>query len=64
MINIIDFFSDLVFVFCLLGVVRLTFNFVQAVLSNPPKQFTLTNFETITHGVILSYIITYLIHSI
>jgi len=64
MINIINFFSDLVFVFCILSIVRLTFNFLRSVFSNPPKTFTLTNVETINYGIALSYIITYIIHLI
>jgi hypothetical protein len=64
MINIINFFSDLVFVFCILSVFKFTLDFFKSVFSNPPKTFTLTNIETINYGIALSYIITYIIHLI
>lgn len=64
MINIIEFFSTLIFVFCLLSTIRLALNFFRAVFSDPPKQLTLTNVETITYGLAISYIITYIIHLI
>jgi len=64
MTNIIDFISTLIFVFCILSTVKLALNFFRAVFSDPPKQFTLTKTENIVYGVVLSYIITYLIYLI
>jgi hypothetical protein len=64
MTNIIEFFSNLIFVFCVLSTIQLSLNFIRAVFSDPPKPFTLTKTENILYGVVFSYIITYLIHLI
>jgi hypothetical protein len=61
MLNIIPAISFFLFVFSLIALLRLGFNFTRALFSNPPKPFEMSISETTIYGIFLSYIITYLI---
>jgi hypothetical protein len=50
------------FLFSIMALIRLVFNFLRALLSTPPKPFELMVHEVAIYGIFLSYIITYLIH--
>ena len=41
---------------------KTTFDFVRAIFSDPPKPFELNKWGTLTYGLFVSYIITYLIY--
>jgi hypothetical protein len=60
--NWLNYLSLFFFVFSLLGTIKLIFNFLSSMLSTPPKPFEMTNLETITYGVFLSYLLTYIIY--
>jgi len=48
-------------VFSLVSVIRLIINFVSALISNPPKKLELSEGALTIYGLLLSYLITYLI---
>jgi hypothetical protein len=48
-------------VFSILFVLRVSYKFISALLSNPPRKLILGNRELIFFGVSLAYVITYLI---
>jgi len=60
MINISTIFLFL-FIFSILGIFRLIFKFFFLLLQNPPQKLILGNKDLIFYGIMLSYIITYLI---
>jgi hypothetical protein len=49
------------FVFSILTNLRLVIKFVSALLQNPPKKMVLSGRELIFNGLMLSYLITYII---
>jgi hypothetical protein len=49
-------------IFSILSLVKLCFNFLSAVFSNPPKEFELTNTENLIYGLLITYILTYIIY--
>lgn len=51
-----------IFLFSIMALTRLIFNFLRALLSTPPKPFELTIYQITIYGIFLSYILTYLIH--
>jgi hypothetical protein len=53
-----------VFVFSILTNLRLVVKFVSALLQTPPKKMVLSNRELIFNGLMLSYLITYIINLI
>jgi hypothetical protein len=53
-----------VFVFSILTNVRLVVKFVSALLHNPPQKMVLSSRELIFNGLMLSYLITYIINLI
>jgi hypothetical protein len=60
--NLMNFVTLFIFVYSLLGTIKLTFNFISAMMSTPPKPFELTNVQMIVNGGFISYIITYIIY--
>jgi hypothetical protein len=62
MINIVEQILTFIFIFSVISLVRLCVNFFRALLSNPPKPFEFEKYETVTYGLFVSYIITYLIN--
>lgn len=50
-----------VFVFSILTNLRLVVKFVSALLQNPPQKLVLSGRELILNGLMLSYLITYII---
>ncbi len=62
MINIFEPILTFIFIFSVISLVRLCFNFFSALLSNPPKPFEFEKYEIIVYGLFVSYIITYLIN--
>lgn len=50
-----------VFVFSILTNLRLVVKFVSALLQNPPQKLVLSSRELILNGLMLSYLITYII---
>jgi|LauGreDrversion4_2_1035121.scaffolds.fasta_scaffold105334_5 hypothetical protein len=64
MLNQIEFYTTFIFIFSLLATIRLTVGFFKSFLSDPPKPFEITNIESITHGLFITYIITFLIYQL
>jgi hypothetical protein len=62
MINIILPALTFLFVFSIIWVMKTVFNFLSALLSTPPKRFELSQIEVFYHGLLISYIITFLIY--
>jgi len=60
MINIETLFLFL-FIFSTLSIFRLIFKFIFLLLQNPPEKLILEKNDLIFYGIMLSYIITYLI---
>jgi len=60
--NLMNFVTLFIFVYSLLGTIRLIFSFISAMMSTPPKPFELTNIQMIVNGGFISYIITYIIY--
>lgn len=58
------YFFIFLFIFSLISLIRLVFNFISALLSNPPKPFILSENLIVYHGITLSYVITFLIYLI
>jgi hypothetical protein len=51
-----------IFIFSIMALLKLIFDFVRAIFSDPPKPFEINKWETLTYGLFVSYIITYLIY--
>jgi hypothetical protein len=51
-----------VFIFSLLGVVRVLAKTIVSLFRTPPTKVEFTNLETIVFGLFMSYIITYLLN--
>jgi hypothetical protein len=62
MLNNLTPLFGFIFVFSVMALLRLSFNFLRAIFSDPPKPFEMDNKETIMYGLFISYIITYLIY--
>lgn len=54
--NIIIFLAT----FAALSIVELTFSFIRAVFSNPPKKFEISKNALIYYGICISYLVTIL----
>jgi len=52
--------STIIFLFCfsILSLLYLTFTFIKALLSNPPKKIELERRDLIYYGICLSFLIT------
>jgi hypothetical protein len=64
MLNQIDFYTNFIFVFSILATIRLIVGFFKSFLSDPPKPFEITTLELTTHGLFVTYIITFLIYQL
>jgi hypothetical protein len=62
MINTLQPIFGFVFVFSIMALLKLGFDFSRAIFSNPPKPFEMDKWETIIYGLFVSYIITYIIY--
>ena len=62
MLNTLQPVFGFVFIFSIMALLKLIFDFVRAIFSDPPKPFELDKWEIITYGLFVSYIITYLIY--
>jgi hypothetical protein len=62
MVNIISALLFFILTFSVLSLIRLGVTFMRALFSTPPKPFEMAKVETITYGLLLSYIITYFIY--
>jgi hypothetical protein len=51
-----------IFIFSLLGVIRVFINFLSSVFKNPPQRLIMTKYEMTIFGLFLSYVITYLLN--
>jgi hypothetical protein len=58
----IDNISLFVFIFSLLGVLRVFVNFLTSVFRNPPQMLVMSKLDIILFGLFLSYTITYLLN--
>ncbi len=58
---VLSYLSVFVFVFSILLLLKNAFNFIGALLSNPPKKFQVTSRETLYIGLASSYFITFII---
>jgi len=61
MFNTLPLFT-LIFIFSILGVIRLVLSFIKNLSMTPPKPFELNKLDLIVYGLFVSYIITYIIH--
>jgi len=64
MLNQIEFYTTFIFIFSILATIRLTVGFFKSFLSDPPKPFEMTTTESVTHGLFITYILTFLIYQI
>jgi hypothetical protein len=62
MLNNLTPIFGFIFIFSIVALLKLTFDFVRAIFSDPPKPFELNKWGTLTYGLFVSYIITYLIY--
>lgn len=62
MINTLTPVFGFVFIFSIMALLKLVFDFSRAIFSNPPKPFEINKWETLIYGLFVSYIITYLIY--
>jgi hypothetical protein len=62
--NLLHYIFLFFFVFSILGVVRLTINFLKSVFSTPPVPFEQTTTELFLNGGFVAYIITFIIYLI
>lgn len=62
MFNLLTPVLTFIFVFSLIWVLRAAFIFFSALFSNPPKPFEISKVEVLAQGLLISYIITFLIH--
>lgn len=62
MLNLLTPILTFIFIFSLIWVLRTAFIFFSALFSNPPKPFEISKSEVLVHGLLISYIITFLIH--
>jgi hypothetical protein len=60
--NMIQPIIGFIFVFSIIAVIRLCVNFIRAFLSTPPKPFEISEGKSIVYGLLLSYVISYLIY--
>ena len=60
--NLIEPITGFIFAFSIVALLRLVTNFSRALLSNPPKPFKISEGKSIIYGLLLSYIITFLIY--
>ncbi len=57
-----NFVTLFIFVYSVLGTLKLTINFLSAMMSTPPKPFELSSVQLVVNGAFMSYIITYIIY--
>lgn len=62
MYNIISPIIGFIFIFSIMALLKLGFDFFRAIYSNPPKPFEMTKLSTLMFGLIISYIITFIIY--
>jgi hypothetical protein len=62
--NILHYLLLFIFVFSVLGFIRIIMNFFKSVFSTPPKPFEQTTTELFINGGFVAYIITFLIYLI
>jgi hypothetical protein len=62
MLNLYQQLTGFIFVFSVIAVLSLLITFIKALTSTPPKPFEMTEREKATYGVLLSYIVSYLIY--
>jgi hypothetical protein len=63
MINILTPVLTFLFVFSIIWIAKTVLNFIGALVSTPPKTFEISKIEILYHGLLLSYIITFLIYT-
>ena len=56
--NVMTYITIFTAVFSTLSLLRLTINFIRALLSNPPNKFEIGGGAIIYYGICLSYLIT------
>jgi len=56
--------SLFLFIFSILSFLRILIKFISALLQNPPQKLELGSGELIFNGLVISYIITYIITNI
>ena len=61
---IMTYFATFIAVFTSLSIIRVSVNFIKALLSNPPKKFEIGVGALIYYGLSLSYLITLIIANI
>lgn len=54
--------TGFIFIFSIIAIFKLSITFVSALLSTPPKPFEMTEKEKLSYGLLISYIISYLIY--
>jgi hypothetical protein len=62
MINLYSQLTGFVFIFSIIAIIGLAVSFISVFFSTPPKPFEMTMGERLTYGLLLSYIISYLIY--
>jgi hypothetical protein len=62
MTNLLHYLFLFIFVFSILGLVRLLINFIKSVSSTPPVPFEQTTTELFLNGGFVAYIITFIIY--
>jgi hypothetical protein len=62
MTNLLHYLFLFIFVFSILGLVRLLINFIKSVSSTPPVPFEQTTTELFLIGGFVAYIITFIIY--
>jgi len=62
MTNLLHYLFLFIFVFSILGLVRLLINFIKSVSSTPPVPFEQTITELFLNGGFVAYIITFIIY--
>lgn len=62
MINLYSQLTGFVFVFSIIAILGLIVSFTKAIFSTPPKPFEMTGTERLSYGLLLSYIVSYLIY--
>mgnify|MGYP000453904436 FL=1 len=60
MTNLLHYLFLFIFVFSILGLVRLLINFIKSVSSTPPVPFEQTTTELFLNGGFVAYIITFI----
>lgn len=64
MVTVLTYITIFLLIFAILSIINVIFNFIKALLSNPPQKISLERSALIYYGICMSYIITYLITQI